>query len=69
MEGDAWGVISESKKELISILTRYNSKKFIESIIAILDDENQVEKVLRFVKENKDATKTDIHEFIVNLKF
>ena len=34
-------VISENKKKLISLLTRYDSRKFIESIIAILDSEEE----------------------------
>ena len=62
-------MISENKKKLISILMRYNSKKFIESVIALLDTESEVEQLLYFVEKNKMATKTDVHEKIINLKF
>ena len=61
-------MISENKKKLISLLTRYDSRKFIESIIAILDSEEEVSRLLRFVEDNPDATKTDVHEEVIKIK-
>ena len=62
-------MISGNKKELIVLLTRYNSRSFIESIIALLDNEFEINQILQFVKNNPEATKTDIHEKIISIKY
>lgn len=62
-------IISENKRKLISILVRYDSRKFIERIIALLDTEEEAEHVLKFVENNITASKTDIHEFIIRMKY
>ena len=62
-------MISENKKKLIFLLARYNSWKFIESIIALLDTEPEIEHILQFVTNNPEASKTDIHEEIIKMKY
>lgn len=62
-------MISENRKKLISELVKYKSKKYIESVICLLDTEDEVEKILHFVIANPKASKTDIHEEIIKLKF
>lgn len=62
-------IVSENQKKLIRLLMKYGSKKFIESIVALLDSEEEIIRIIRFVENNSDATKTDIHEEIIQMKY
>ena len=62
-------MVSENKKNLILLLTKYNSRKFIESTVALLDNEEEIEHILQFINKNSKVSKTDIHEEIINMKF
>lgn len=62
-------MINTKRKQLIVLLTRYNSRKFIESIIALLDTEEEIDQVIQFIIDNPDVTKTDIHEKIIKMRF
>lgn len=57
--------ISENKMKLIGELVRYNSRQFIESVIALLDTEEDVSCLLAYIQEHPALTKTDIYEFII----
>ena len=62
-------IASENQKKLIGLLMKYGSKKFIESIVALLDSEEEIIRIVQFVENNSDATKTDIHEEIIRMKY
>lgn len=55
-------------EKLIVLLMKYNSKTFIESVVALLDTEEEIFHLIHFLEDNPYATETDIYEEIIRLK-
>ncbi len=67
--GDAGQMMeSEKLKMLIGLLMKCDSGRFVESIVALLDIEEEVKHTIRFVQDNPEVNKADIYEQILKIK-